>query len=979
MEFANPYALLLLALALPILAVERRSLRSLAPGRRAATLTLRLLVLAALVVALADPRLTRGVDRLAVAYLIDGSASVPPAERAKAVEWVRQALAAKAPDDRAAVVVFGAEPLVERAPSASAELLPLATQPDPGQTDLAAALRLALGLLPSDAGRKIVVLSDGFETKGRALDEARLVGAAGVPISTVPLDAGVGNEVLVRDVDGPSLVREGEAFRVRVTVESTVASGGRLHLLVDDRAALTQAVTLHPGANTFVLPSDPLPPGFHTLQVHLDSLDPGSDTLAQNDDGFGYVTVVGQARVLLIEGKPDEGRYLSDALRAGGLVVDVAAPNGLPVELSGYGGYDGVVLVNVRAAQMAASQVLGLRSAVQRLGTGLVVVGGDQSFGAGGYGRTPLAEALPVRMEVRGLRAQSSAAVLLVVDTSGSMGESVGGVTKMALARESAIQALDLLSDADIAGVLAFEDTPAWVLPLAPLGDRDAVRTAVSRLQPGGGTAIYPALEEAERAMLRIDAKVRHIVLLTDGISPKGDYYGLIERLRRNDVTLSTIAIGLDADQALLQALAEAGNGRYYEGTDPFDLPQLLVKETLEVARAAIVEEDFRPVVVASSPVLEGLDPESLPLLRGYVATTPKPSAQVSLASPHLDPLLVEWQYGLGRVVAWTSDARNRWAANWLEWPEAVQFWTRMVKRSFPSPQDRSFHTQVSVQEGVARIVVDAVGDDPSERALRNFLPLRLEAIDPSGKEVSTGLTQVAPGRYVAEVPAKETGAYLVRVDQVDASGQPQGTQTTGFGVGYSPEYRQTGQNLDLLREMARVTGGQVLTDPAASVRHDIRAQGGQPIWQLAVWLAAALFLADVAARRVRVSLVVARRMLATAATLGRGWKAAHPLRPAEARLLAAKRRVPISPAASRRERSILAGQLAGRARDSSPRPAMQDGRPQGPRHPAPGVRQPAARPVAARSTLTAPPRRPVGARELGARLMEAKQRTTKS
>ncbi|MBI2941750.1 MAG: VWA domain-containing protein [Chloroflexi bacterium] len=967
MELGNPLALALLALAVPILVVERHSLRSLTTGRRAATLALRLLVLAALVGALADPRLIRGVDRLAIAYLLDASASVTLEQRSQADEWVRRALAAKGPDDLAAVIVFGAEPLVERAPSVVRDLPAIATQPDPDQTDIAAALRLGLGVLPSDAGRKIVVLTDGHETKGRAAREARLLAAAGVPVSVVPLEAVAGVESLIRAVDGPSLVREGEAFRVRVTVESSGSSNGRIHLLIDDRVALTQAIALHPGTNSFLLAHDPLPPGFHTIQAQLDA---DADGLAENNEGMSYVVVAGQPRALLVEGESGEGRYLAEALRAGGIVVDLSALTGLPPDLTGYRGYDGVVLINVPATRLTANQMLGLRGAVQRLGIGLVVIGGERSFGAGGYGRTALADALPVRMERRGLRAQSAAALLLVIDTSGSMASGAGGMSKMALARESAMQALDLLSDLDVAGVLAFEDTPSWVLPLGPLGDRDTVRSAVSRLQPGGGTAIYPALEEAAQAMTAVNAKVRHIILLTDGISPAGDYAGLAERLRQQSITLSTIAVGLDADQALLRMLAESGNGRYYEGSDPFDLPQLLVKETLEVARAAIVEEDFRPLVVGSSSVLEGLRVEALPLLRGYVATTPKPSAQVSLASPHLDPLLAEWQYGLGRVVAWTSDAKNRWAANWLEWGDAVPFWTRLVKRSFPSPQDQSLQTQVTVEEGVARVTVDAIGDD---RSFRNFLPLRLEAIGPGGAATAAPLRQVGPGRYTAELPASAPGAYLVRVSQADAAGQPESTQTTGFGVGYSAEYRQTGQNLELLREISRITGGRLLSDPAESVRHDVRARGGQPIWPWLTVLAAVLFLADVAARRVRLdTLAVVRKALAAFRTR---WPVAPALRPAGVRLLAAKQRVPSTVSlAARRQVAIPRGNAAPAGLTPARRPplARPAVRPAAPRPSPPG-----SRPASPASAAPASPR-PAGSRELGARLIQAKQRAGK-
>lgn len=968
MELANPIALALLALAVPVLVIERHSLRSLTRARRVISLALRLLVLVVVVVALADPRLVRNVDRLAVAYLLDASASIPPEERQRAVEWVREALVEKAPDDQAAVIVFGADPLVERGASVAAELPPLASEPDEGHTDLAAAMRLALGLLPSDAGRRIVVLSDGHETRGTARREARVAATAGVQVSVVPLDAGVGGELLMRSVEGPGLIREGEAFQVRVTVESSGSGQGRLHLLVDERVALTQAVDLHPGPNSFVLAHDPLPGGFHTLRVQLDPLDSGLDVRAENNEGTSYVMAVGQASVLLVEEKPEEGKFLADALRAGGIAVQVVGPNGLPAEVAGYRGYDGVVLANVPSPRLTAGQTGALRDAVQRLGVGLVVVGGEQSYGAGGYGRSPLADALPVKMERRSLRAQSAVALLLVIDTSGSMGSSVGGTSKMALARESAVRALDLLNDSDVAGVLAFEDQPSWVLRPTPLQDRATVQAAVSRLQPGGGTAIYPALAEATQTALGLNASVRHIVLLTDGISPGGDYYGLADRLRQNEVTLSTIAVGLDADQGLLRSLAESGNGRFYDGSDPFELPQLLVKETLEIGRAAIVEESFRPVAVGASPILEGLRPEALPPLRGYVATTPKPSAQVILTSPQLDPILVEWQYGLGRVVAWTSDAKNRWAPAWVEWSEAVPFWTRLIKRSFPSPQDQAFQTQVEVKEGVARVVVDAVGDGPSERAPRNFLPLRLEAIGPDGQETTAPLNQVAPGRYVAEVPASAVGAYLVRIGQEDAGAAP--AQTVGFGVDYSPEYRQAGQNLDLLGDIARATGGEVLASPAESVRRDIRAQGGQPIWQWLASAAAVLFLGDVAARRLRGSAAAARRALRTARALGRRWQLVHALGAPRGRRPAAGDRpasAPLPLALAQRRQAVARSGAADK-----PRPAI---RPAASHH-LPAVRPPQRRPATPRPAAVAPGARPrVGAGDLGARLIQAKQR----
>jgi len=964
-EIGNPSALYLLVLVVAILVIAARSQRSLTRSRQLAALGLRLLVLLSLVGALADLRVTRNVDRVAVAYLLDHSASIPAAERERAAEWVRSAIEAKSPDDRAAIVVFGGDSLVERSPSASRDLLEIVGRPSEGETDIASAIRLAVGLLPGDAGRRIVILSDGRETTGSARQAAAAAEAAGVQVMTVPLEATLGDEVFVSAVDTPGLVREGEKFQTRVTVEATREGTVTLHLLVDGRVASTQQVRLSKGTNTLVIPHVPLPPGFHSIRVQLDTAGASGDSRPENNEGAGYVVVGGQARTLLAEATPGEGDFLARLLRAGGVDVETKPAASLPSDLTSYQGYESVILANVPAKALSDLQWSALRDAVGKLGVGLVVVGGDQSYGAGGYGKAQLADALPVKMERRGLNAESGAGVILVIDTSGSMGSAVGGTTKMTLAREAATQALKNLNESDVVGILAFEDRPRWVLEPEKLGDGRAMKAAVSQLQPGGGTEIYSALLEAEQKMMGVSARVRHVVLLTDGISPPGEYDALTARLRQNSITLSTIGIGLDADQGLLKQLADTGGGRFYDGSDPFDVPQLLVKETQEIARAAIVEETFRPAVTGQSPILEGLAPASLPPLRGYVATTAKPTSQTLLSSQQGDPILVEWQYGLGRVVAWTSDAKNRWAASWLDWPEAVGFWSRMVKRVFPNPQEESLQTRVVVQEGIANVTVDsssAVGGQG------NFLSLQVETIRPDGSTTTTPMRQVAPGRYAMQMPADQLGAYMLRVTQPPRDAAPPRTQAVGFTVDGSAEFRHIGRDDAFLAELARAGGGRVLQSPAESVRHDLSARGGEPAWGALTVLAAALFLGDVAARRVRVSLTTARKVLARTSVLRRRFRGAALPIALGSRLLDAKRR---APAPSPR----LVSALSRRRRDSQGAAGGITHRP-GAESTALTAIRPQMRPIARRQVQ--PQRRAAAAPsrgELGARLLAAKQR----
>jgi hypothetical protein len=578
-----------------------------------------------------------------------------------------------------------------------------------------------------------------------------------------------------------------------------------------------------------------------------------------------------------------------------------------------------------------------ITSYVQNLGGGLVVIGGEQSYGVGRYNRTPLEEALPVKMDLRGRTLTASVALELVIDASGSMAGGPGS-SKMDLAKEAAIRATELLSEQDQLGVISFDDTPRWVVPTAFLEDTAAVQAQIGSIAPGGGTAIFPALETAYNDIVTREAKVRHILLLTDGLSSGGDYDRLTALMQANNITLSTIAVGSDADFALMQRLANLGRGRYFEGNDPFEVPQMIVKDTQEVARAAIVEEPFRPTQVGASPMLDGIDVGQMPPLLGYVSTTPKPTSQVLLVSNQVDPVLSEWQYGLGHVVAWTSDAKNRWAQDMLTWPEFSRFWSQVVKRTIPVPVDRNLQVQITPEGSMARVTVDSVSDD---KAYQNFLKTSATVVDPANAQSQITLPQVAPGRYETQIPINKEGAYFLNIMQADGNGAIVGARPAGFVVPYSQEYRDLRANPDLLGQLAGLTGGRVVEDPKSVFDRDRRVDG-QPreLWPWLMALALLLFIFDVAARRLRLGWMDAERAWAYVLDtwLGRARLAAAP---AAARLLAAKGRI-----------SIEAGGLAAGRRGAAAR--------NGP---------------AAAGAAVAGSSRTASSSALGARLLDAKRR----
>jgi hypothetical protein len=499
-----------------------------------------------------------------------------------------------------------------------------------------------------------------------------------------------------------------------------------------------------------------------------------------------------------------------------------------------------------------------LNNYVRTHGGGMVVSGGERAYGPGLYARTPLESMLPVQTDLHGSTLHAAAGLVLVIDTSGSMGQNVGGTTIMELAKNAALAATESLAPNDQIGVIAFEDKSSWAIQPTPASQMDAIPAAVNQMTPGGSDdTLGNALNMAYQGLAGVTAKNKHIIVITDGETPGGDYTGIVQTLQTEGVTISTIGIGSQADVQLLRQLAQMGGGAYYDGSDPFNLPQLLVKETQQLQRAAIVEKETQPVAVNSSPILDGIDPQQLPALRGYVATTPKPQSTVVLASSNSDPLLVEWQYGLGRVIAWTSDASNRWSATWLNSDQLFQpFWAQVVKRTIRPPEDADRQVSVSVAGNQATIKLDAVAGvaGTPERQYVNFLPVSAAIVNPRGVPQQIQLPQVAPGQYQASLPVASDGVYTLQVTENEANGA-QTTQSSGFVVPYSPEYRDLGTNDALLGTLASTTGGTIIQTPDQAFTHDLPSVGApRSIWPALLALLAIVLVADVAVRRVRFS-----------------------------------------------------------------------------------------------------------------------------
>jgi Ca-activated chloride channel family protein len=861
--------------------------------RRAFALAIRIVVIAALVLAVAGLQIVLPVNKLTTVFVVDLSDSVGAEGRESALAFVREAIEAAPAEDQAGIVAFGGQALVERLPSTTRVLDAFESVPVTTATDIGAALRLAAAIFPDAAQKRLVLVSDGNDTTGRGQSEAAVAAGQGIQVETHVIGRAASEEFLVERLHTPTTAREGEEIEVEVTIRSSVRQPASLRLFGDGKQIAEQQVTLEEGSNRFVFATRATEPGFHSFRVRVEA---AADTFVQNNLASSNTIVKGSPRTLVIAGDSAIAENLVSALRAERQNVTLQRPAQAPRDLAGLATYDSIVLVDTPAERLTEDQMRAMQVYTRDLGRGLVMVGGPQSYGAGGYRRTPLEDVLPVEMSVRNRTKQPDVALVVVLDKSGSMaachcntlpGDVTGEIAKIQkvdIGKEAIVRAVAALTQQDEFGVVAFDENAHWVIRTAPLGQIGDVGAQIGGIRPDGQTNIFAGLSEAVDSLEKSKATRRHVILLTDGWSRSGQWDAILARMRAAGITLSTVGAGGGSDD-ILADFAKRGGGRYYNAENVASIPDIFLKETQQVSGQLIVEEPFFPIQTSTSPILKGLE-KGLPRLLGYNGTTAKAAAQTVLVSTRDDPVLAQWQYGLGRSVAWTSDATGRWAKNWVGWPGFNRFFSQLVAWTFPGEETSGIEAEFVTQGEQTRLRLQSLEQDGSPR---NLYETVVTIVAPDLESHTVRLQQSAPGVYEAPLGNLEPGAYALRVIQTKPGATALG-RTLGLVAPTAAEYHLLGTNERLLASLRAATGGREIADPKDAWRHDLRSTSfATDLWPFLLLLALLLWPLDVAVRRVSVSrreLVMARAWIRERA--GRG-AAAQPA--AVGALLAAKER----------------------------------------------------------------------------------------
>lgn len=820
------------------------------PWRRWAAFGIRMFITVSLILAIAGIQWLRPQEGMNVFFLLDQSDSVSNTQNELALDYINHVAAEKEKEDKAGLLVFGTEAAIEFNPNPAVKVEKVNAVVGKKRTDISAAIRLGTAAFPETGQKKLVLISDGNENIGDAIAAMTAARPLDVTLDVVPLATSRVRDVSVQKLGMPAKVKKGQPFNARIFVKSDIEQQAMLKLFRNDEFLGEQPVMLSEGKNLFEFPQELGVPGFYKYNVQLEA---EGDALPQNNRATSFTDVRQEPRVLLVSSDPELDKELEAALRSAELDVTIRSAATMTDSLAEMQSYDTIFLSNVSAGDMGNDRMKLLESAVRDFGVGLVCIGGDNSYTAGAYKNTPMDRMLPVSNELSSKKVLPKGALVIVSHATEFPGANQWG-------RDVAFAALQALGPRDEMGIVLWDGTDRWLFELQEVGDKRELGRMITGMNPGDMPSFVKVMTMAHEALSESTANLKHMIVFSDG-DPNAPPPELMQAIVGDRITVSTVQIGGHVMPDRMIWLADQGGGRFWDVRSPDDLPQVFLKETAIILKSAISEEPFAPQLVQNSELIRGLG-GGYPVLRGVVITESKPRAEMPLVTEKGDPLLAHWQFGLGRVVAFTSDARSKWASDWVQWGNYQQFWAQMANWSLRRLENADFTTEIAVEQGRGSLSVEALDEEGN---FRNFLSMRAAVVSPSGERSDVYLEQTGPGRYEANFDTKEVGEYMINLMDVNSNAG----MTLGASVNYSPEFNSASANMFLLQKLAETGGGRVLDAMNTAVQsfNFNRQLTYQPrdLWEFLIRLAIILFVIDVGIRRIQLGREEFERMRAWA------------------------------------------------------------------------------------------------------------------
>ena len=871
--------------------IGRQTLSGMGTWSRRVALLVRLVVVLLVIGAIARPYWRKEAKGVNVTVVVDVSDSVhrplkgPDGKMVDVQTYVdaylREAAEGAKPGDTITRITVAKKAYVNALPGPPKEKSDTQTIGETDATDLATGVHMAMAVPGKDidqqaAAKRILIISDFNETKGSLQDAAGEAKTAHVPIDVLPLRYTFDQEVIVQRVVVPATARMGQNIVLRVLISSIKPAKGRLSLLVngepvqlgDAPGQMDMPVQLDPGANVIAVPMSLPLAGPQEFKAHFTPETPEDDAIEQNNTNMAITFVQSEGRVLLLAASSEEVGPMMRALQESKLDVQLRRPEDAPKSLVEWGAFDVVVMANMPASEFSQRQQEDLRAYVHDLGGGLVMVGGPEAFGAGGWIGSPLADALPVKLDPPQQRKMPRGALVLLMHSCEMPKGNYWG-------QQVCLSAINNLSRLDLAGILEFSygKGDVWVHPLSEVGNKAAITRAINSLTFGDMPSFDHLLKMAYDDLITKAAGAKHVIIISDG-DPQLLNRGLLDDCKAARISISCVlvypherAAGSQQSWGTMRDIARRTNGRFYSIIDEGEfakLPSIFIKEAQVVKRSLIWEgEAFSPTISnASSEPMRGLTGVGLPPISGYIVSAEREGLSiVTLRGKENDPILAHWQYGLGKSVAFTSDASVKWTTAWPLWGKYKAFWEQHVRWAMRPGGNADMRVTTEDIGDKTKIIVEAL-DPKGER--QNFVRFTGNAVGPNGKPQPVELRQVGPGRYEGMIDSASSGSYVMSMRYLTPGGanvpetSREGTVTAAVTRPYADEFKTLKDNAPLGKLVAELTGGRVVDDDPAKANLWLREGltmpvDARPIWMLVSMIALGTFLMDVALRRIRI------------------------------------------------------------------------------------------------------------------------------
>jgi uncharacterized membrane protein len=661
------------------------------------------------------------------------------------------------------------------------------------------------GLLPLEGNRRVVLFGDGNDTHGNFLRAAQELTQQGFDLCVIPSLNSPETDASVRQLEAPSQVELSRPFLLRAEVFATAPTDVTLFLEHNGAANLGDSERkLHLEAGSHSVSFETVTRTYGTNHYRLSLIPHGKDAFIENNQVSLSIDVRGRMKVLMIDPEPEAIRSFSQSLIAQQVDVDVRNDTSLAADIDKLTPYDAVIISNLKPQTLEGNPSRNLDEFVQNGGT-LIVSGGQQSYGAGGWSGTHLESMLPVYTTVQDEQERPELALVLAIDRSGSM----TGLP-LELAKSACFATVETLRPSDYIEVLAFDARPVRYVRMQPARLRTKVQRDLSKIVAGGDTELFYALDMAYQDLAAVESRRKHVILLTDGQSPTTGLSEMVHAMVADNITLTTVGLGTGVDTDLLRHLAERGGGRYHAAPTPDSLPRIFLREAETVSRTNETAASFRVSIRNNATFLRHVPLTTAPELFGYHRVSPKPSpAEVILESDRKEPILARIRRGGGWVFAWTSDLHPRWANAWLNWPHLGQLFTQLLRESHSENKRPEIPMQVTLESNHLVVEFDTeFGDDARERVIW------LSINGPNAASSVTKLVDaVAPGKYRAKYTLPSLGSYQLNAEHrsMDRTGRVllDGISQARVSWSYPTEYTSLKPNMALLEQVGLSTGSR--------------------------------------------------------------------------------------------------------------------------------------------------------------------------